>query len=62
MLNSTRSRAFILNYLLKRLLHRVGGLSILTILVIASASGQTFRGGIQGVVTDPNAAVMPAQM
>jgi hypothetical protein len=56
MLYSTRPRAFVLNYSLKKVLSRVGGLSILTCLFMASVSAQTFRGGIQGVVTDPNTA------
>jgi len=60
MLYSTRPCVFpfISKYSVKTLLARVGGVSILTLLFIASVSGQTFRGGIQGVITDPNGAVI----
>ena len=58
MLYSSRPCPFISKSSLKQVLSRVGGVSLLTLLFMASASGQTFRGGIQGVVTDPNGAVI----
>src|SRR5712664_3862489 len=58
MLYSNRPCPFISKSSLKQVLSRVGGVSLLTLLFMASASGQTFRGGIQGVVTDPNGAVI----
>jgi hypothetical protein len=39
---------------------RVSGAFILTLLFLVSVSAQTFRGSIQGVVTDPNGAVIPS--
>ena len=35
------------------------GLILATILVAVSAYGQTFRGSINGTVTDPSGAVVP---